>query len=108
MRILPASSTYTQYRRATDKHVVKHNVKAERRSTDRRANSNHSSHERARHTDNSSASTHSGKWLNAEFATQIIGQSDPAPLGQSDVLNASCAYDKVINPYLRPLHSKSA
>lgn len=81
---------------ATPKFYERRNRAHDRRAHFSKVNS--SSEQRAEHA--------SHIWLDTGFAAQLIGQIH---IGEnSNRMEAQRAYDRIINPYLRPLHSRKA
>ncbi len=111
MRVLSASAiSYAHRRRFCDKATERRASSDERRMGDRRQKARKNDR-RARHKhSNASNANANNQWISPVFAAHIIGQREEAlnNNAHSQKISANAAYDKVINPYLRPLHSRKA
>ncbi|WP_018995691.1 hypothetical protein [Hirschia maritima] len=110
MRVLPASNRYSSYRRSTDsQYYQRPRSGPDRRSTDRRNQPDRRGQDRARHhSQPNNAASDKNQWVSPTFAAHILGQELNSASEASNSIAADRAYDKVINPYLRPMHTRKA
>ncbi|MFC7291605.1 hypothetical protein [Hirschia litorea] len=113
MRISSLSPVNSTTRRYTE-HTQDRRVRAqERRQYDRRKQARTNSQQRAQHTSGHADATNTSTPTtlpSAIFVAHIIGQQENQlnKNFKSNDIAAEKAYDKIVNPYLRPLHSHSA
>ncbi len=110
MRITPTTPCQTLNRRASDNKIERRSVNSGRRLGDRRgASTTRQSQERARHSNHQAHTSNlDNQWISPVFAAHIIGQHTDDTQTRGNAINANRAYDKVVNPYLRPLHTRTA
>ena len=110
MRVLPASNRYNLNRRSTDSQFSQRSKsKPDRRSGDRRNQPDRRGQDRARHhSQPNKTANDKNKWVSPTFAAHILGQKINSSTDISNSIAANRAYDKVINPYLRPMYTRKA